>query len=78
LQFYASVASQIGQQVSDAKDGTDLHTSLLAQAKSFRTQVSGVSLDQEAIQVLEFQRSYQAASKMVTVIDTLTQTLIDM
>ena len=78
LQFYSSVAAGVGQQVSNATDGQDLHTQLVAQARAFRTQVSGVSLDQEAAQVLELQKGYQAASKMVTVIDTLTQSLIDM
>ena len=78
LQFYSSIAAQVGQQVANANDGTDVHTQLLAQAQSIRTQISGVSLDQEATAVLELQRGYQAASKMVSVIDTLTQSLIDM
>ena len=43
-----------------------------------RTQVSGVSLNEEAINVMELQRGYQAISKMITVIDGLTDTLINM
>ena len=48
------------------------------QAKAVRTQVSGVSLDEEAVRVMELQRGYQAISKMLTVIDGLTDTLINM
>jgi flagellar hook-associated protein 1 FlgK len=77
LQFYSSMAAQVGQQVSNANDGQDLHTQLLAQAQAFRTQVSGVSLDQEAAQVLQLQQGFQAASKMVAVVETLTLSLID-
>jgi flagellar hook-associated protein 1 FlgK len=78
LQFVNSLAQQVGQQASDAQTGQSLHTQLLAQAKTLRDQVSGVSLDAEAIQVLELQKGYQAAGKMVSVIDSLTATLINM
>jgi flagellar hook-associated protein FlgK len=39
---------------------------------------SGVSLDAEAINVLQFQAGYQAVAKMVSTLQTLTQALIDM
>jgi flagellar hook-associated protein 1 len=50
----------------------------VAQAQSLQQQVQGVSLDQEAIQLVQFQSSYQAASKVVTVIDDTLQTLMTM
>ena len=37
-----------------------------------------IRLDEEATRLMALQRSYQAASRMVTVIDSLSQTLIDM
>ena len=78
LQFLNAMAAQAGQQASDAQSGNDLHTQLLAQARSLQTQVSGVSLDAEAIKVMELQKGYEAAGKMVSVIDGLTNTLINM
>src|SRR5579863_8231598 len=74
VQFAAAAAAQVGQQASDATNGENLHTTLLTQAQALQTQISGVSLDQEAIQVMELQKGYQAAGKMVTVIDSLTNT----
>jgi flagellar hook-associated protein 1 FlgK len=50
----------------------------VAQAKAVRTQVSGVSLDEEAVRIMELQRGYQAISKMISVINGLTDTLINM
>ena len=50
----------------------------LAQAQNMRQTESGVSLDAEAINVLQFQAAYQAVAKMVTTLATLTQSLIDM
>ncbi len=78
LQYLTSIATQVGQQASDSQDGQTLHTSLLSQAQSVQTQISGVSLNAEAVQVLELQKSYSAVSKMVSVIDTLTTDLINM
>jgi flagellar hook-associated protein 1 FlgK len=78
LQFLSATAAQVGQQTSDAHSGEDVHTQLLAQARALQIQISGVSLDAEAIEVMELQKGYQAAGKMVSVIDTLTQTLLNM
>jgi flagellar hook-associated protein 1 len=78
LQFLSSMATQAGQSASDAQTGSNLHAQLLAQSRSLQTQVSGVSLDAEAAQVLQLQQGYQAASKMVSVINTLCDSLLNM
>jgi flagellar hook-associated protein 1 FlgK len=78
LQFGAGLATQAGQQAADAQTGVDLHTQLLAQTRALQSQFSGVSLDAEAVNVMELQKAYAAAGKMVSVIDGLTSTLIGM
>ena len=77
-QFYGSSASWIGNQLSQAQSAQSAQTQAVSQARSLRQQLSGVSLDEEAARLIALQRSYQAASQMVTVIDSLTQTLINM
>ncbi len=52
----------------------DYSQSLTAQQQ----QISGVSLDQEAIQMMQYQQSYTASAKMVTTVDQLFQTLLNM
>lgn len=78
LEYYGSLAASVGAQAASATDQQQVATQALAQARSLRNNVSGVSLDQEAIQVLELQRGYQAASKLISVLDSLTETLINM
>jgi flagellar hook-associated protein 1 FlgK len=78
LQFGTGLVTQTGQQTADAQKGADLHAQLLAQTRALQTQISGVSLDTEAVRVMELQKGYQAAGKMVSVIDGLTNTLISM
>jgi flagellar hook-associated protein 1 FlgK len=40
--------------------------------------VSGVSTDEELISVIEHQHAYQAAARLVNVVNDMTQTLIDL
>jgi flagellar hook-associated protein 1 FlgK len=44
--------------------------------ESQRQAVSGVSLDEEAINLLQYQRAYQGAARFLTVVDELMQTLL--
>jgi len=43
-----------------------------------REEISGVSLDEEAAQMIEYQRAYQAAAQLVSVLNDLTDTLLSM
>lgn len=76
-QFYGSLAGRVGHDLSNARDDQDTEQGLLTQAQNLRQQSSGVSLDEEASRLVEFQRAYQATSKMIGVLDTLTQSVID-
>ncbi len=75
-QFYGSIAASVGQQLADAKNGSLQAQDTVTQAVALRQQVSGVDLNQEAAQVLQFQQAYQAASKVISVIDSMTQTVL--
>jgi flagellar hook-associated protein 1 FlgK len=77
-QFYGSSASWIGDQLSQAQTASTAQTQTVSQARALRQQLSGVSLDEEATRLMTLQRSYQAASKMVTVIDSLSQDIMNM
>jgi flagellar hook-associated protein 1 len=77
-QYFSSLAATVGNAVNNANTAATAQTQLVAQAKSLQQQVSGVSLDQEAIRLVQLQSSYQAASKVVTVINQLTQSLMSM
>jgi flagellar hook-associated protein 1 FlgK len=77
-QFFGKIAASLGAAIADAQSNQSVQQGLVTQARDLRLQTSGVSLDAEAIKVLEFQRSYQAVSKMVTILDQLTQTVVNM
>jgi flagellar hook-associated protein 1 FlgK len=75
-QYYGTIATSVGQQATTASSNDATNTTLLNQATSLRSQVSGVSLNDQATQLLQFQESYQAAAQMITTINTMTQSLM--
>ena len=78
VEFYAGLATKVGREVGAAKDGSDLQTQLVAQARTLRERTSGVSLDEEAVMLIQFQRAYQAAARMISVLDDLTETTVNL
>jgi len=77
-QYFSTLVSQVGNAVNNASTSATAQTQLVSQAKSLQQQLSGVNLDEEAVRLVQLQSSYQAASKVVTVIDELTQSLMTM
>ena len=77
-EFYGSIASLVGQQASDAQGQLQVQQQTVAQAQSLRSQISGVSLNEEAARLVEFQNAYQATARTVSILDTLTQDTINM
>jgi flagellar hook-associated protein 1 FlgK len=69
--FLASTLAQVGSDASAANNDSTLQQATLTQLTTQRDALSGVSLDEEASNLTEFQRSYQAASQLFTIIDSL-------
>jgi flagellar hook-associated protein 1 FlgK len=76
--YYGNMAAQVGTALSDATAQQTVQQSSVAQAQNLRQQASGVNLDEEAMQVVEFERAYQANAQMVTVLDQLTDDTVTM
>lgn len=77
-QFYGNIGGEVGNDVASATSSQSTQESLLNQAQSTRQQVSGVNLDEEAENLMEYQRSYEAISKMISTVNDLTDTLMNM
>jgi flagellar hook-associated protein 1 FlgK len=75
---YGQIAAGVGQQLSNATTTQTQQSQAVAQAQNMLSQVSGVSLDTEAVQLTDFQNAYEATSKMVTILNDLTETTINL
>ncbi|WP_312461290.1 flagellar basal body rod C-terminal domain-containing protein, partial [Proteiniclasticum sp.] len=55
----------------------DNQTAVLSQLYNRRESVSGVSIDEEVTNLLKFQRSYEANSRVINTINEMLDTLIN-
>ena len=76
-QYFGALGGQAGSDIANANSNQTTDQQLLTQAQTLRSQISGVSLDAQAASLIQYQRSYQAVAKMVTVLDDLTNTLLN-
>lgn len=75
-QAYNSSVAQSGALASRATTSSEAQANLLNQLHSEREAVSGVNLDEEAADLMRFQQAYEAAAQMITVANSLFDTLI--
>ncbi len=71
------IISSLGVQSQSARQLLENQSVLTANLLTQREAVSGVNLDEEAAQLVKFQRAFQASARMVRVIDELLETLIN-
>jgi flagellar hook-associated protein 1 FlgK len=69
--YYASLLSQIGTATAGATTDNTAQQATLTQLTTQRDSLSGVSLDDEAANLTQYQRAYQAAAKVFTVADQI-------
>lgn len=76
--FYSEIVTRAGQGVQLAEDALSTQQLILAQAQAQRDSVSGVSLDEEAVNLLQYQKAYEAAARFLKVADEMTQTILSL
>lgn len=69
--FYSNLVSTLGASVSETTTQNTALTASVTQLQSQVNSLSGVSLDDEASNLEEFQRSYQAASQVFTILNSV-------
>jgi flagellar hook-associated protein 1 len=76
--FYASLLSGLGSESRQASSAVEHGKSVVSQLGAFRESVSGVSLDEEMVNLMVFRHSYEAAARMVRTMDELIQSILSM
>jgi flagellar hook-associated protein 1 FlgK len=70
--------SDMGERLSSASNDLETQAAIIAQATLQRDSVSGVSLDEEAINLLQYQKAFEAAARFIRVADEMTQTILSL
>jgi flagellar hook-associated protein 1 len=76
--FFSGVAAGVGRESSTAQDNQQTQEQVVAQVRSLRDQTSGVSLDEQAVLLLQFQRSYQATARLLTTLNNVADATINL
>ncbi len=76
--FYQALIGHIGHQVQEASSLRNNQNMLLASLQNQRDAVSGVSLDEEMTRMVEYEKGYQAAARIISTVKNLMDTVINM
>ena len=76
VSFYSNIVSTTGADSQSATTYVSFETSMVNQLESQRQSTSGVNLDEEAVNMVQYQKSYEAAAKMISVASDLLETLM--
>jgi len=74
---YQRMVSSLGSAVAGLNTQTTNQQLLTSQVDDQREQTAGVSLDEETINLMQAQRAYQASSRVLSVMDSILDTLIN-
>ena len=77
-QYLSGMVFQVGNDVSQAQSESDASSLMLQQLQDEQGSVEGVSTDEEASNLITYQRAYQAAAQVVSVVDELTLASINL
>ncbi len=77
-QFYSALASGVGSDINSVEGTANAQQLVLTQLENQRTSVSGVSLDEEMTNLIQYQRAYDAAARLVNTANEMMQTVITM
>ena len=73
---YGTMVSFVGDKTAQARNSQAAAEALYSQTLQLKESLSGVSLDEEAANLVRFQQSYAAASKIISTSQTIFDTLL--
>jgi flagellar hook-associated protein 1 FlgK len=76
--YYSGIVFNVGSAVSNANASQSASNLVLQQLNDQRSSVSGVSLDEEAANMMRYQQAYAASAQVVSTINTMMEDIINM
>jgi flagellar hook-associated protein 1 len=76
--YYSNLIDQVGNDVSNATSEQEAVGLVLQQLTNQQQSISGVSLDEEATNLITYQQAYEAAARVISTVDELNQAALDM
>ncbi len=74
--FYNSIVADVGTAASRNREALGQQQSILTQLNKVRDQVSGVSIDEETTNLMQFQHAFDASARVIKVADEMMDTVL--
>ncbi len=75
--YYKNFTARLGVEAHEASRMVTNQETLLDQLDNRKEAISGVSLDEEMANMIQYQRAYQAAARMITTLDSMLDKIIN-
>lgn len=75
--FYSGIVGGVGFDSASAQHFLEAQDALLHSIQEQRDSVSGVNIDEETVDMLRYQQAFEAASRFVSVVTEITETLMN-
>ena len=76
--YHAATVGNIGRMVADSKTDYDHQTAIMNNVSNRRESISGVSIDEEMIDLMKYQMSYSAAGRLCQTVNDMLDTLMSL
>jgi flagellar hook-associated protein 1 len=76
--YYSGIVFNVGNVTANATAEQNASALVLRQLNDQRASISGVSLDQEAANLVRYQQAYSASAQVISAINSMMQTVINM
>lgn len=76
--FYNSLLGEVGVMSQRAQEDVSIQKELMTQLEKVRESVSGVNLDEETTQMLEWQKTFEASARLIRVADEMLETVLNL
>ncbi len=77
LEYFNALVSEVGVSANAAASATENVDSAIQQIEQRRQSVQGVNMEEEMIDMLRFQRGFEASAKLMSTIDSVFDTIIN-
>ena len=76
-EFYNGIVGELGIKTQAANRKVDVQGNVVSQLDNLRESISGVSLDEEAAKMIEMQKHFDAAARLIRTADEVLETVIN-
>lgn len=74
--YYRKVITELGTKANEVSGNADVQKKVTEQLKAGRDSISGVSVEEEAVNLIKLQRAFEAAAKVMKTVDSMYDTLL--